>query len=145
MDLQPIKEHTTSQDVHIMYREMVERNRKDRKKIRSIISKRKARQEKEEEIRGVWDRLTEEEKFARIAKLEELCNELIEHHPDYKYFNRAKVTITDDVCKINWNGKKHNEVTGWNIVDREFPVNEIPLVIKRLNDRLLLKIKEEEL
>ena len=120
-------------------------NRKDREKIHGLVTKRLARQDAEADIRGRWDRFTYEEKMARVDKLEELCNELIQHHPDYVTFKTAKVYIISGTCKIHWNGARANESTGWGIIDREFPEEDIPIVIKRMSDKLRLQQKEEEL
>ena len=144
-DTKPFREYEIGPQVDTLYRAMVERNRKDRQKIHSEAQRKLARQKAEEGIRESWTNLTNKERHARIASLEDLCNDLINHHPDYESFKTAKVSVIDGVCKIHWNGARFDESTNWGMIDREFPVSDINIVHKRYADRLRLQEKEEEI
>ena len=142
--IQPDRDYPTP-DISIMYRDMVKRNRLDQEQIHGTLQKRRARMKAEEEIRERWDNFTQEEQEERINKLQEVCNELIKHHPDYKCFKTARVYLVDGTCRIHWNGAKSSDVSGWGMVDRKFPACEVNLIIKRYQDRMRNFTKDEEI
>ena len=150
-DYQPIhRDYDPRTDTDIMYRAMAEKNRKEREKIRDLIQKRLVRQDTEQGVRDMWRRLTQEEQMERVEKLQEVCNELIQRHPKYKSFKKARVfyPIEEEgqiICIIHWNGARISDNSGWGNVDREIPGHDIPLVIKSYNDRLLILQEEDEL
>jgi len=140
--MQPDRDYPT-RDTKIMYKEMVRRNQEQEKKIKHLAHKRRIRCRNEESIRRMWDSLSDAEKSARVMKLTQVCTELIERHPDYKKFKSCKVywPIRDEetgqeMARIHWNGRRANLTTGWNLVDKEFPACDVPIVVKRVSDKL---------
>lgn len=143
MTIRPHKDHEINPDTEIMYQAMVQKNKKDRAEIHELVQRKRVRQAAEEEMRESWDRLTEQERIARVKKLEEVCNELIKYHTDYKSFKKAVVIwpVEDEkqeLCIIHWNGKKSSKQDGWGLIDREFPASDVAIVSKRYQDRLRL-------
>ncbi len=144
MNYQPNKEYSTSPDTIIMYKEMARRQKEDQSKVKEIIEKRKVRMEAEEGSREAWAVLSYDEQVIRKEKLESVCNELIHHHSDYSSFKTAVVQYGEEpgMIRIHWNGSKH--VDGWGSIDREFPEADLPIILKRYQDRLRLQTKDDE-
>ena len=97
-----------------------------------------------------WEKLTEEQKQEKLDKLQEICDELLIHHPDYINFKTAKIKFPvsdlkqdNGICAIKWNGKRLDEKSGWGMVTREFPISDIQHVIRRYLNKLQRSIKLE--
>jgi len=90
-----------------------------------------------------WKELTNEERLSKIDKLREVCEEMMEHHPDYKSFIKVFITHDDKTCRIKWNGRNLDEVSGWGLVTLEIPVDDIPVVTKRFSDQIKYRITNE--
>jgi hypothetical protein len=90
-----------------------------------------------------WNELSNDEKQSYIDKLQEACDGLIIHHSDYKNFKTVKVICPasdkkadQNLCLIRWNGHRLDEVTGWGLLEREIPAQDIPIVARRYIDKL---------
>jgi len=95
-----------------------------------------------------WTKLSEAQKEEKLGKLQEICSRLIIYHPDYSSFKTVKIKFPSSErkqdkgnCLVKWNGKRFDEASGWGLVTREFPIEDLQEVTRRYSDKLQHAIK----